>query len=55
MRKLYRAHSTHVDELTGDSWEELESSRTDPKAAQEDAYLIRTILHRRTRLEEVDP
>jgi hypothetical protein len=53
MSGLYRVHSTHVNELTGDTWEELETQRTEPKVAQEDAYLIRTILHRRTRVEEV--
>ncbi len=44
---LYRVYSLHVNEVTGNTQEVFEVSRTDPKVAYDDAYLIRSVLCRK--------
>lgn len=42
-----RVYSLHVNELTGDAQEVLETQRTDLDVAYDDAQLIRSVLHRK--------
>lgn len=48
-------YSLHVDELTGDTREVLETRRTDLNVAYDDAQLIRSILHRKAWVVEERP
>lgn len=48
----YRVHSLHVSE-EGNTEEVIETRRTSNGAAQDDAILIRSVLHRKAWVEEV--
>lgn len=48
----FRVVSVHYDEATQESREMVEVTRSDKRVAEDDAALIRSILHRKSWVEE---